>query len=48
MTSKNWLDIIKRHVDAEIKEKGMKRRDLSDYEYMKWKLDMAVKLLMRL
>ena len=48
MTETDMKTIIEHQVQMLISEKGMRRSDLSDKEYLQWCYDMAVKMLIDL
>ena len=49
MTNKDqWKNIIEHQVKMILKEKGLKRSDLDDKEYLNYRYQMAINLLVEL
>jgi hypothetical protein len=48
MTEEDIKEIIDYQFELTLKEKGMRKSDLSKYEELQWKFDIAVKLIIEL
>lgn len=48
MTIQDFNNIVEHQVKIQLVEKDMKRSDLSDLEYLQWKYEISLKLLIEL
>jgi len=48
MSETDMKNIVENQVDMMLKEKGMRKAELSDKEYLQWCYDMAIKMLIEL
>ena len=48
MTKEQFEKIIKHQVNMRLKEKGLSQKDLTHFEYLKLKYEVAIKLLCEL
>ena len=48
MTKEQFEKIIKHQVNIHLKDKGLSEKDLSHFEYLKLKYEVAIKLLCEL
>ena len=48
MSTEDVANVIDAQVKIQLQEKGMGKTDLSEKEFLQWKLDMAIKMLVEL
>ena len=48
MTTQDFENIIEHQVKLQLEEKGMRLSELSKYEYLQWRYDIALRLLSEL